>query len=775
LVQMFERSGDAALVNEAIALAQAAVALTPQGHDRRPGFLTTLGTALSRLGEGESGTARLQEAVQAYRDALKEYTREKVPLQWATTQNNLGNALQTLGERESGTARLDHLNEAKMAWSGAVALLEVEIATEARPSLLASTAARYNRRLAALLLGMEDHIGVIETLERGRGVQARAELARDAAVPIRLSSVDQARYRELVVTERAARGRCREMQTAVQQTKGMLVSLEAKIKETDADAPTALRQMKQAVAAAESEALAALQELGRLRAEREALERKDPDFVSKAPAYADIRRLAVDYGEAIVYLQPLDEKIGTRVVIVHVGAPEAAPGEREVVAIPEVTPDSIWQLLVGKDNKVREAHWNKLRAGKVTDVPAADVGWLMAYRFWLLTLSEKALHPLIGQATELWYAAMAATLARLGRALMAPVGERLRRLGVRRVVLIPGDRLGLLPLHAAEITAGVPFADRFETRYAPSAAVLARCHARLGAGPPVEPHLTAIANPARDLDFADAQVERIARLFPAHRRHVAHGTRARRAWLLEHAPKADILELSTHASFDHEDPSLSAFLLAHPEGRYGETAFQHRAGTVPGDFERLTLNDIQSGRLSLKEGSLVVANACETGLIDFSSQAMDESLGFPSAFLSRGASTVLASFWAVADFSTALLMEAVYALMIGKGYNPAAAARRAARWLRSRTKVQVVAWLERERQTVKERLASMRAIAGSAWTAWHDEEYRSLANRQAKINLAIGTHRKKDAPARPFEKAYYWAPFAAHGAVRRTHQAPRPS
>ena len=49
----------------------------------------------------------LEEAVTAYRDALLERTRERVPLQWATTQNNLGNALSTLGERESGTARLE--------------------------------------------------------------------------------------------------------------------------------------------------------------------------------------------------------------------------------------------------------------------------------------------------------------------------------------------------------------------------------------------------------------------------------------------------------------------------------------------------------------------------------------------------------------------------------------------------------------------------------------------------------------------------------------------
>ncbi len=66
-----------------------------------------LGNALQTLGERESGTARLEEAVVAYRAALEERTRERVPLDWAATQMNLGNALETLGERESGTARLE--------------------------------------------------------------------------------------------------------------------------------------------------------------------------------------------------------------------------------------------------------------------------------------------------------------------------------------------------------------------------------------------------------------------------------------------------------------------------------------------------------------------------------------------------------------------------------------------------------------------------------------------------------------------------------------------
>jgi hypothetical protein len=78
---------------------------TPTARDANErGFaLNLLGTALSRLGERESGKARVEEAVAAYRAALTERSRERLPLDWAMTQNNLGNALQTLGERESGT------------------------------------------------------------------------------------------------------------------------------------------------------------------------------------------------------------------------------------------------------------------------------------------------------------------------------------------------------------------------------------------------------------------------------------------------------------------------------------------------------------------------------------------------------------------------------------------------------------------------------------------------------------------------------------------------
>jgi hypothetical protein len=58
------------------------------------------------LGVRESGVARLEQAVSAYRAALVENTRERVPLDWAMTHNNMGIALRTLGARENGTEKL---------------------------------------------------------------------------------------------------------------------------------------------------------------------------------------------------------------------------------------------------------------------------------------------------------------------------------------------------------------------------------------------------------------------------------------------------------------------------------------------------------------------------------------------------------------------------------------------------------------------------------------------------------------------------------------------
>jgi hypothetical protein len=49
----------------------------------------SLGIALLLLGEREVGTERLEEAAAAFTEALKERTRERAPLKWAMVQENV--------------------------------------------------------------------------------------------------------------------------------------------------------------------------------------------------------------------------------------------------------------------------------------------------------------------------------------------------------------------------------------------------------------------------------------------------------------------------------------------------------------------------------------------------------------------------------------------------------------------------------------------------------------------------------------------------------------
>jgi hypothetical protein len=58
-----------------------------------------LGTVLRTLGERESGTARLEEAVSAFRAALQEFNRGQAPRQRAMAQDNLDYAQSLLSER----------------------------------------------------------------------------------------------------------------------------------------------------------------------------------------------------------------------------------------------------------------------------------------------------------------------------------------------------------------------------------------------------------------------------------------------------------------------------------------------------------------------------------------------------------------------------------------------------------------------------------------------------------------------------------------------------
>ena len=59
-----------------------------------------------------SGTARFEEAVTAYREALKEWTRARVPLDWAKTQMNFALVYRALFDKDHQPRHLDDALEA---------------------------------------------------------------------------------------------------------------------------------------------------------------------------------------------------------------------------------------------------------------------------------------------------------------------------------------------------------------------------------------------------------------------------------------------------------------------------------------------------------------------------------------------------------------------------------------------------------------------------------------------------------------------------------------
>ena len=107
--------------------------------------------------------------VAVFRAALNEYTRERVPLQWATIQNNLGDALARLGERESGTAHLDE----------AVAALRAALNERTRERVPLQWAETFGNEGIALMLLAERRRDAIMAETALRQINTAFETMRD--------------------------------------------------------------------------------------------------------------------------------------------------------------------------------------------------------------------------------------------------------------------------------------------------------------------------------------------------------------------------------------------------------------------------------------------------------------------------------------------------------------------------------------------------------------------------------------------------------------------
>jgi CHAT domain-containing protein len=320
-----------------------------------------------------------------------------------------------------------------------------------------------------------------------------------------------------------------------------------------------------------------------------------------------------------------------------------------------------------------------------------------------------------------WETSLESTTKWLWDDLMGPVCEALRE--HRRVVLVAGGLLGLLPLHAAWTedpaapTGRRYVLDDLVVSYVPNARSLTSARA-LAAGS-VERLAVVVDPPGKDgravLHSAELEARAAAAAF-GDRATVLRGPAAHAAAVRDALSGADAVHFACHGRADLLSPLDSRLLLA------GEDV--------------LSLRDLMAMRLRLR---LAVLSACDSYLPG--TVLPDEVVSLPSGLLQAGVAGVAAAMWSLPDMPTSLLMVDFYRRWRTEGQHPATALRDAQVWLRDVPSGERYAFL---RQALE---------AGEPWLA-NDEETEGL--------MLILAYQEED--GRAFDDLHSWAGFGYFGA-----------
>ena len=289
-------------------------------------------------------------------------------------------------------------------------------------------------------------------------------------------------------------------------------------------------------------------------------------------------------------------------------------------------------------------------------------GWFPAYGHYTIERSPEALA---------WQQRMTEILAALGQRLLDPLLSALPP-NIERLIFLPSELLFLFPLHAVPLFGSQSelVCDQYQISYAPSLEVLANIRAK--SMQTASPQLYAIINPQADprLVFTPREGVAVATLFAQST--LDEGRTGTKQQVMTRVRGQAYLHFSCHGSYDWNDPTASGLDLA--DGR-------------------LTLSELQEGSLDLSATRLVTLSACETGMTDVI-QGSEEYVGVPAGFMWAGVPCVISSLWAVPDLSTALLMERFYHNHLKDRMGFAAALREAQRWVRTLEIGKVVEYAE---------------------------------------------------------------------------------
>jgi CHAT domain-containing protein/tetratricopeptide (TPR) repeat protein len=250
----------------------------------------------------------------------------------------------------------------------------------------------------------------------------------------------------------------------------------------------------------------------------------------------------------------------------------------------------------------------------------------------------------------------------LADGIVEPWTERLNRIGVEELLIIPDAELSYVPFAVLPYGNGC-LLDGFALAYAPSFTDwLSHTNRAYGDLPLVSFANPTTGDPKDELPFAEKEADSIAGLFPGGPEPLV-GEEALEERYYELAERARRLHLATHTLLAPGDPLSSALLLT-PAGGEGSVIPASEDG-------RLTVREILSMPL---ECELAVLSACETAVTEAGDGL--EFLSLARAFLYAGADAVAATFWRTSDIATAIIARNLF-LNLADGLTPAEALRRA--------------------------------------------------------------------------------------------------
>jgi CHAT domain-containing protein len=313
-----------------------------------------------------------------------------------------------------------------------------------------------------------------------------------------------------------------------------------------------------------------------------------------------------------------------------------------------------------------------------------------------------------------------AILIQLYQLLIEPIEDFLKASSSNKVIIIPHDRLFLVPFaslfdpktnkYAIEeytlvLSPSIQILDLIERKYPTNT----QAQKTLVIGNPQMPSFGNASPQLPQLPYTESAAKAISNLFKVE---PILGKQATKTEVLTKLPQAKIIHFGTHGKLDDTQPLESGIALT-PEGE-------------DGGF--LTVGDILARfappqTLSLN-AELVVLSACSTGLGRITG---DGVIGLARGLMAAGAKTVLVSLWEVRDLPTACLMLQFYKYLHA-GDAPALALKQAQVWLKNITNVELLKWLRQEKLS----LSSM--------------EKERIKNR-----------------FHPFQHPYYWGAFYIMG------------